>query len=129
MGLSFSARINRVKNPNGPTKAFAILVVNDLIEIDGFRVVEGPKGLFVGVPNEPGKTPKEDGSTQYFDKVRFLDANEKGFSETRDLIQQTILEVYSEGSTDSVRGNAAAAQTDAPKPTGKRPGMARAASW
>jgi len=42
----------------GATKAFCDLSVLDSIVIKGLRVVEGEKGLFVGMPSEEGKDGK-----------------------------------------------------------------------
>jgi DNA-binding cell septation regulator SpoVG len=129
MALTFSAKVNLVKNPQGPLRAYATLVINNLIEINGFRVVEGSKGLFVAAPQTKGTKQTEDGKDQYFDDVRFSDADEKGFSETKTSVQQTILEAYGAVLGASGRGDTAAARTNDPKPSGKRPGMARTSSW
>ncbi|MBF0569828.1 MAG: septation protein SpoVG family protein [Candidatus Omnitrophica bacterium] len=42
----------------GSLKAFADVCVSDAIVIKGVRVMEGKKGLFVGLPREQGKDNK-----------------------------------------------------------------------
>jgi len=47
-------RIHRMENSRA-IKAFVDLVVDDAILIKGLRVVNGPRGLFVTMPQEKGK--------------------------------------------------------------------------
>jgi DNA-binding cell septation regulator SpoVG len=129
MALSFSAKVNLVKNPQGPLRAYATVIIDGLVEINGFRVVEGTKGLFVAAPQTKGTKQTEDGKDQYFDDVRFSDADEKGISETKQKVQQAVLEAYGQAVGNAGRGDTAAARTKDPTPTGKRPGMARTSSW
>lgn len=42
----------------GSLKAFADVSLDDMLVIKGVRVVEGKKGLFVGLPREQGKDNK-----------------------------------------------------------------------
>lgn len=129
MALTFSAKVNLVKNPQGPLRAYATVVIDGLIEINGFRVVEGSKGLFVAAPQTKGAKQTEDGKDQYFDDVRFSDADEKGISETKQKVQAAVLEAYGAALGSTGRGDTAAARTKDPAPTGKRPGMARTSNW
>ncbi len=129
--MNYSAKVNLVKSSQGSLRAFATLVIDGLIEVNGFRIVEGSKGLFVSVPQTKGAKPNDDGKDQYFDDVRFSDADEKGFSDTKTLIQNCILEAYGTamGSTTDTRGASATARTGASQATGKRPSMARTETW
>lgn len=43
---------------DGKVKAFCDLVFGDLFLVKGFRVVEGSKGTFVGMPQQMGKSGK-----------------------------------------------------------------------
>lgn len=43
---------------DGATKAFVDVVLDDAFIINGLRVVEGVKGLFVSMPREAGKDGK-----------------------------------------------------------------------
>lgn len=42
----------------GSLKAFADVVINEYVVIRGVRIMEGKKGLFVGLPKEQGKDNK-----------------------------------------------------------------------
>jgi DNA-binding cell septation regulator SpoVG len=132
MALQFSAKVSLIPDPKGVMKAYATLIINDLVEINGFRVIEGSKGTFVAPPHTKWAKTGEDGKDQYFDDVRFSDRDEKGFSDTKTLVQNTILEAYGVllgQNLSTSRGNTATARTDDPKPTGKRPGMRAPANW
>lgn len=41
-----------------PTKAFCDLLILDTFIVKGFRVVQGQKGLFVGMPQQQGRDDK-----------------------------------------------------------------------
>ena len=47
---------------------FANVAVNDCLRIDDFKVLQGEKGLFVGMPSKA--TQGRDGKTAYYDTVR-----------------------------------------------------------
>ena len=130
--LTFSAKVNLIKDPRSNLKGYATLVINGLVELSGFRIVEGQKGLFAAVPQTKGTKQDENGKDQYFDNIRFSDMSEEGHSATKQAIQSVILEAYgtalAEQNTSS-RGNTANARTQDPAPTNKRPGMARATNW
>ena len=51
---------------DGPLKAFADLNINDAVLVKGFRVVDGKRGLFVGMPRQGSKSGK------WFDAVKPL---------------------------------------------------------
>ena len=59
-------RINRLPE-NGPLKAFADLSIDNVLLIKGIRIVQGPKGLFVTMPQEQGKDKR------WYDLIRCLD--------------------------------------------------------
>ena len=71
--------------PEGKTKAFVDLVVNDAILIKGIRVVDGKEGMFVAMPSEQGKDER------WYERVRCLNKGIKG------LIEQKVLEAYESG--------------------------------
>ncbi|MFH1798087.1 MAG: septation protein SpoVG family protein [Candidatus Omnitrophota bacterium] len=68
----------------GPTKAFCDLLVADTCVAKGFKVIQGKKGLFVGMPQEKGRDEK------WYDTFYTLSP------ETRTQIQQLILKNYNE---------------------------------
>lgn len=107
-------------NSTSKVRAFASLIIEDILEVKNFKVVEGANGLFVGTPNRPGQ---KDGKTEYFDDVIFLDRDpeKKEKSEFFKEIEQAIIEEYKKKTFSNSRGNAAKANTKAPKPSGKKP--------
>lgn len=66
----------------GHLKAFCDLTVLDSLVIKGLRVVEGEKGLFVGMPQEAGKDGK------WYSTVIPLKR------EVKDEIEKIVLEAY-----------------------------------
>ena len=74
-------RLNRFKG-DGPLKAFADISLFDSVIIKGLRVVEGKKGLFVGMPREQSADGK------WYDTVRPLN------KEIKTVIEETVLAAY-----------------------------------
>ena len=66
----------------GSTKAFCDLSILDSLVINGLRVVEGEKGLFVSMPREKGKDGK------WYNTVIPLKR------EVKDAIERLVLEAY-----------------------------------
>ena len=58
----------RLIEPRGNLMGFANVAVNDCLRIDDFKVLQGEKGLFVGMPSKA--TQGRDGKTAYYDTVR-----------------------------------------------------------
>jgi stage V sporulation protein G len=48
-------RVYPIENPQGSTKAFANVGIEDLVAINGVRVVSGEKGDFVAMPQSKDK--------------------------------------------------------------------------
>jgi stage V sporulation protein G len=53
--IKLDIRVYPLADPQGKTKAFASVSVEDLIAIRGVRVVEGEKGLYVAMPQSQDK--------------------------------------------------------------------------
>lgn len=53
--IKLDVKVFSLKDPQGGTKAFATVNVDDLIEIRGVRVVDGEKGLFAAMPQSYDK--------------------------------------------------------------------------
>lgn len=51
-------RVNSVKSGSSKTTAFFDFQTNDEITIKGFKIVNGPKGLFIAAPDQKGKDGK-----------------------------------------------------------------------
>jgi DNA-binding cell septation regulator SpoVG len=99
----FSYRIKVRKINSAKLKGVASLVIDDVIEIDGFKIIDGSKGLFVSVPSHKG-TIMEDGVKveKYFDDVRFPGEQAQ---EVGNEIKQAILAEYNSAS-DPLASNA-----------------------
>tara|TARA_Y100001937_G_scaffold128224_1_gene203122 strand:+ start:2039 stop:2476 length:438 start_codon:yes stop_codon:yes gene_type:complete len=141
--FNYSFNVRRL-NGNSNLKAFVTLIVDDVMSIDGFKVVDGRNGLFVSAPSHKG-TVMEDGvqKEKYFDDVRFL--GENGL-EVGTEIKNAMLDAYhnNSGSTaqqggrtwgskqqdnsQQTRANAAAANTAVNSNPPKR-NKKRAALW
>ena len=65
-----------------PLKAFADIIVNDVLLIKGVRVMAGKQGLFVSMPREQSKDQK------WYDTIRCLT------QEIRDQITNEVLAAY-----------------------------------
>lgn len=65
-----------------PLKAFADIVVNDVLLIKGVRVMDGKEGLFVSMPREQSKDQK------WYDTIRCLT------QEIRNQITDEVLAAY-----------------------------------
>ena len=65
-------------------KAFADIIINDVLLIKGVRVMDSKKGLMVSMPREQAKDQK------WYDTIRCMTP------EMRDKIQAVVLEAYNE---------------------------------
>ncbi len=81
----YVTRIHKLEG-DGATKAFADLCIEDVLVINGLRVVEGKDGLFISMPREAGKDGK------WYNTVIPLSR------EIKDEIERVVLEAY-DGST------------------------------
>ena len=77
------ARVHKLSK-SGRVKAFIDLKVADVLVLKGLRVVEGPKGLFVSMPQQQGKDKK------WYDTIRCLS------KEVRWEISKEVLAAYEE---------------------------------
>lgn len=85
MGLDFKVtRLYRFDG-TGAVKAVCDVSISDEFVVKGFRIVEGKKGLFVGVPQEPGKNGK------WYNSAFPLTA------EARQALNKAVLTAYEEG--------------------------------
>jgi stage V sporulation protein G len=53
--VSLDIRVFPLNNPQGSTKAFASVSIDDLVAIRGIRVVEGKNGVFMAMPQSKDK--------------------------------------------------------------------------
>lgn len=78
------ARIYKLST-DGRIKAFVDMNVGDALIIRGLKVVDGPNGLFVSMPQEQGKDKK------WYDTIRCLSDDVRG------RIAECVLESYKNG--------------------------------
>lgn len=95
----FSYTVSVRKIPNSKLKAICSLTIDDVLIIDGFKIIDGSNGLFVSVPSHKG-TVVEDGNKveKYFDDIRF--AGDAALDVSKE-IKEAILAAYSNGSSAS----------------------------
>lgn len=114
--FSYEVNLRKINKPGLKIKGVASIIIDGVMSIDGFKIIEGSKGLFVSVPNHKGSV-MEDGVKvdKYFDDVRFL--GEEGTLFGQELKEAILSEYRSGGSsyTPSSRGEAAAAHSKAAK--------------
>lgn len=109
--FSYTIKVRKINSAK--LKGVATLVVDDILEIDGFKIIEGSNGLFVAPPSHKG-TVMEDGQKveKYFDDVRFVQEAGTAF---RDEMKQAILNQYSSMSdSNSYANSRPAAKVDTP---------------
>lgn len=119
--LSFSAKVRTITTSNS-MKAFATLIINDTISIEGYKVFDGKNGLFVAPPSHKG-TDKE-GVEKYFNDVQYLEERDEDTRRgpVEEAVSAAILAEYKR-TVSPPKTNAAAgkAQGARPNPTGNRP--------
>jgi DNA-binding cell septation regulator SpoVG len=120
----------RVRSVNaGKMKAVATLVVDSLLEVEGFKIYEGSKGLFVSLPSHKGMGKDEQGNQieKYYDDVRAVGEQGEALIEE---IKEEILKQYESSSrqqstppanANQNRANVAAAQVVAKKQQAAEP--------
>ena len=101
--FSYSIQIRPLTNPNSKLKAFATVTIDDILDLEGFKVIDGSKGLFVSVPSHKG-TVVEDGVSveKYFDDIRFKGEEGSTFAEE---LKSSIINAYNSASTSSSSTN------------------------
>jgi len=92
--FSYTVKVRKINSSK--LKGVASLVIDNVMEIDGFKIIDGSNGLFVSVPSHKGSIV-EDGVKveKYFDDVRF--PGEQG-QEVSQEIKQAILNEYNSAS-------------------------------
>tara|TARA_E500000331_G_scaffold347702_1_gene388267 strand:+ start:273 stop:677 length:405 start_codon:yes stop_codon:yes gene_type:complete len=113
--FSYDIKVRKI-NSTSNLKAFVTLVIEGVVEVDGFKVINGKNGLFVSVPSHKG-TVMEDGVKvdKYFDDVRFV--GEPGLEFSNEL-KTAILNSYN---NDSSSRASTPTQTEAVKAKSNAP--------
>lgn len=134
MNVTFNASVNLIPNQSSNLRAFATLFIqvgdNTAVAVNGFRVIEGAKGLFVAAPATKSSQPGEDGKYKYYDDVRFLEEKPEGVWQgpVEKAAKDAILEAYGAAIGQEARGDAAGAQADPPERSEQRP-VRTVAKW
>lgn len=81
-----TARIDRMVDGDGSTKAYASVNVAGAVAIHGIRVIDSDKGLFVSMPSR--SYTDRNGKTQYSDIAHAVT------KEAHDAINDKVLEAY-----------------------------------
>ena len=110
MAIDYDVSVRPIRNPQGKTVAFAQLIIDQVIQVDGFKIIDGSNGLFVSAPQHKGKN--KEGEDTYFDDVRFLGDKPDGVYKTplQEEIYELMVKRYQEQSVSNSRGSAASAQ-------------------
>ena len=103
---NFTVRVRKINSAK--LKGVATVTINDLMEIDGFKIIDGSKGLFVSVPSHKGTVMDENNQKveKYFDDVRFPGEDGQAFG---DELKQAILDEFNNYNHSSDRATTAKA--------------------
>lgn len=109
--FSYSFKIRRLSTQS-KLKAFVSIVIDNVMEVDGFKIIDGSNGLFVSAPSHKG-TVMENGVKveKYFDDVRFL--GDEGIAVSNEIKQAIINEYTSTTGAATTPNRAAAAKAQA----------------
>ena len=102
--FSYSIKVKKVRNPKGKIVAFASLIIDDVLEVDGFKVINGSKGLFVSAPQHKGKD--KEGNDSWFEDVRFI-GDETVRETVKTEIHKAIINEYQKSEGSQSRATAA----------------------
>ena len=126
--FNYSVRVFPIKSPKSKLVGFASLLIEEVLQVDGFKIFDGTNGIFVKAPSHEGKN--KDGERTWYDDVKFITTDGKpvGLKDkettaalTRDEIFKSIVDTYVSNNT----GDNAAADDS---PTASRSDAARAQS-
>ncbi len=106
--FSYSIRIKRIPNPRGKIVAFASIIVDEVLEFDGFKVIDGSKGLFVSHPQHKGKD--KEGNDTWYDDARFVGDNADDVKQ--EIHKAIIHEFNSTGGANQYQQRAQTAQSN-----------------
>ena len=79
-----SVKVKKIEKENSRMKGIASVLIDDCFAVHDIRIIEGDNGLFIAMPSK--KTP--DG--------KFKDIAHPINTETRELIQNAIIQKYNE---------------------------------
>jgi stage V sporulation protein G len=105
----------KIRKFNGASnlKAFVSITIDQVVELDGFKVIDGKNGLFVSVPSHKGSIMEEGVKVEkWFDDVRFPGEAAQEFGNE---LKAAILQAYNNdsGSSNPSQGKAVKAKANA----------------
>lgn len=120
--FSYDAKVfplpNELKFGNSTVKARASLIIDEVLEIQNFRVMETNDELWVAMPSVKGNKPDENGKFKYYDEIRFLDPRAEG--EKSSPAQREIQEFIKGKYMESISGKSQAAKARHKEQTSSR---------
>ena len=127
--FSYTVKVFTLKNPKSKLVGFASLLIDDVLQVEGFKIFDGKDGLFVKPPSHEGKN--KDGERAWFDDVKFVEDGkmidfkdkESRAAICRNEIYKSIIEAYNSNATNATntsRASAAKSQSDVNERNNKR---------
>ena len=134
--FNYSVKVFKIQNPKSKLVGFASLLIEDVLQVDGFKIFDGTSGVFVKPPSHEGKN--KEGERAWYDDVKFIaeDGKPVDFKDKestaalcRDEIFKSIVDAYnsnqppesnSSNNSSTTRGDAARAQSENNKSQGSR---------
>lgn len=109
MSFNWTVKVFPLAAPSGKMVAMASLIIDDEVEVSGFKIFNGTNGVFAAAPSKPGK-PDAEGKTKYYDDVRFL--GDRDETTKRTALQSEILQAMADAyqTPGNARADAAKAQ-------------------
>ena len=103
--FSYHFKIRKLNKQSSKLKAFVTLVIDGVMEVHNFKIIEGVNGLFVTPPSHKGSAIVDGVEVEkYYDDITFN--GEEGANVFREIKEQ-ILSEYSSGNSSQSRGAAA----------------------
>lgn len=109
--FNYTVKVYPIKNPRSKLRAYASLIVDDQLEITGFKVFESAKGLFAKEPQHKGTN--KDGEETWYDDVRFLRQNEEEANPLRQEVMDAIISAYNQSANSGYNSSPTQSRTSA----------------
>lgn len=112
--FNYSIKVHVLPQSYGKLIGFASLIIDETMQVDGWRIIDGVNGLFATPPQHQGKGKDEEGNevTRWYDDVRFLGENAENIKEE---IKKNIIEEFSKQRNTGSKQVTAQAQQEANK--------------
>lgn len=104
--FSYSVKVTPINNPKGSLVAFGSLIIDDLMKVEGFRLINGSNGIFMAVPSHKGTKKDDDGNIvdAWYDDVWFNGEEGKTLKEE---IANSMISAFQEAKNTRNRTSAA----------------------